>query len=229
MSEVKWICLLPLLAIVIVVFWFAIEHYPTEMLILAIFALIGIAIYYLSKLREKRLEERRRLEEAKRREQFEKEQMAKGLVKFVDRLGRERWGTPEQVREWKIVDIGMRDHFAKYSPREFERFIAELFTKMGFKVELGPGVKDFGADIIAKRGTDSVVIQVKKWRTGHNIGAKEVQKALGSMWKFKANKAIIITTSDFTIYAEEQAKGAPIELWNYRILCEMIENYILKF
>jgi restriction system protein len=136
-------------------------------------------------------------------------------------------GTPEQVRNWKRIDIGMETNFAELSPREFEKFIADLFSKMGFQTELGPGVKDFGADIIAKRGTDIILIQVKKYSFGNNVGAQEVQQALGSMWKYKANKAIIITTSDFTIQAQEQAKGAPIELWNQETLFEMIKKYLL--
>lgn len=48
------------------------------------------------------------------------------------------------------------------------------------------------------------------------------------MWKYKANKAIFVTTSDYSDYAYEQARGAPIELWNYEKLCNMIEKFILK-
>ena len=117
------------------------------------------------------------------------------------------------LMEWRRVDIGMQNDFADLSPREFEEFIAELFTKMGFQVEITPYVKDFGADFIAKRGEDTVLVQVKKYARGHNVGATEVQQTLGAMWKHKANKSILVTTSDFTVEAEEQAKEAPIELW----------------
>ncbi|RLG91394.1 MAG: hypothetical protein DRO36_04315 [Candidatus Hecatellales archaeon] len=47
------------------------------------------------------------------------------------------------------------------------------------------------------------------------------------MWKYKANKSILITTSDFTILAQEQAKEAPIELWNRKVLFNLIEKYML--
>ncbi len=49
------------------------------------------------------------------------------------------------------IDIGMQNDFSDLSPKEFEEFIARLFTKMGFQTEITPYVKDHGADIIAKR------------------------------------------------------------------------------
>lgn len=35
---------------------------------------------------------------------FEEEQKAKGLVKFVDRFGNEKWGKPNEVERWKKED-----------------------------------------------------------------------------------------------------------------------------
>lgn len=116
-----------------------------------------------------------------RKKKFEREQEEKGLMKFVDKKGREMWGTPEQVKEWKKIDIGMQNDFAELTPRKFERFIANLFTKMGFQVTLGPYVADYGADIIAKRADDTVVIQVKKYDSGTRVGAQVVQQVGGAM------------------------------------------------
>jgi len=179
---------------------------------------------------EKRIRaERRRI----RAERFEKEQIAKGLVKFVDRHGKKKWGTPEQVNEWKKIDIGMKGDFKDLSPREFEEFIANLFTRMGFQTEVTSYVKDHGADILAERerrdmGRERVVIQVKKYEPRHHVGSREVRDVLGSMGYFKATKAVLVTTSDFTIDAQEQAKGEPIELWNREKLYRMIDRYILS-
>jgi len=173
---------------------------------------------------ELELERERRI----KAERFEREQLAKGLVKFVDRHGDEKWGSPSQVRKWKKIDMELKDDFAGLSPKEFEKFIANLFRKMGFRVRITPYVKDYGADIIAERGKDRVLVQVKKYKKGHHVGAQDVQRTLGAMWKHKANKSILITTSDFTIEAEEQAKEAPIELWNRGLLYRMIDRYLLS-
>lgn len=166
-----------------------------------------------------------KLEEERKR--FEAEQEAKGFVKFVDRHGREKWGTPEQIKHWKRVDIGLGSDFKDLTPREFEKLIVELFAKMGYKVRLTPYVADYGGDLVAKKCGETVVVQVKKWKTGHNVGARDIQQALGAMWKYGANKTIFITTSDFTVHAKEQAKGAPIELWNKHRLYELIEKYLI--
>ncbi len=164
----------------------------------------------------------------KERKEFERKQKERGLVKFIDRHGIERWGTLKQVKEWKRIDLGLRNNFSDFSPREFECFIGELFKRMGYLVEMERYTKDFGIDLVAKKGNDIIVIQVKKWKKGHNIGPDVVRSVLGAMWKVRANKAIIITTSDFTVLAREQAKGAPVELWNCTILERLVEKYFLS-
>ena len=47
------------------------------------------------------------------------------------------------------------------------------------------------------------------------------------MWRIKADKSIIITTSDFTTKTEEQAKEAPIELWDNGYLKKMVRKYFI--
>jgi len=60
--------------------------------------------WYQKQQREEQLlqQEQKRLEEERRkREQFIQEQRAQGHIQFIDNTGVERWGTPEQVRQWK--------------------------------------------------------------------------------------------------------------------------------
>jgi len=166
-------------------------------------------------------------QQIKEKEAFRETMKKKGLVPFVNRYGEEKWGTPSQVEEWKRIDIGLKNRFADYSPREFEKFVAKLFSEMGYQVSLGPYVGDYGADIIAHKDNRRVLIQVKKYFQGKLVGNREVRDTLGAVWN-KADKAILITTSDFTEQAYEQAKGAPIELWNYRALEKYIEKYLVK-
>lgn len=95
---------------------------------------------------KKEREERLRIE----REEFERTQKGQGLVKFVSHDGKEKWGTPEQVKEWKELDIGLSNNFADYTPREFEKFVCDLFRNMGYNVELTPASGDYGIDVVAK-------------------------------------------------------------------------------
>ncbi|MBU2617249.1 MAG: restriction endonuclease [Euryarchaeota archaeon] len=169
-----------------------------------------------------KIQEQNIISEQKRRA-FERRQKAKGLIKYKG-----KWGTPEQVREWKEIEIGLANNFVNLTSSQFERFTARLFQKMGYTAQITPGTGDFGADIIAKKKDETVLIEVKKYSEGNNVAPRDVQRTLGALWKHKADKAVFITTSDFTIRAREIEKEAPIELWNKRILHEMIKEYFMK-
>ncbi len=155
--------------------------------------------------------------------EFLEEQKKKGFVEYNG-----KWGTPEQVKTWKEIDIGLSNNFANLTHFEFEQFIGKLFQKMGYQTTVTKKTGDYGIDVIAKKDDDAIAIQVKKNSQGNNVGDIVVQNTLGGMWKYKANKAIIITTSDFTTMAHEQARGAPIELWNKKTLHQMVRKHFVE-
>ncbi len=172
------------------------------------------------KLNEER--EQKRIAFEKERIAFEKEQIAKGLVQYED-----KWGTPEQVKKWKEIRTGIDSSFMNMSHFEFEEFVARLFRKMGYETTVTKKTGDYGVDVIAKDSRDTIAIQVKQNSIGNNVGNVTVQQTLGAMWKIPANKAIIITTSDFTVQAKEQAKNAPIELWDLKILKQLVRKHFI--
>jgi len=145
-------------------------------------------------------------------EYFDYQQRQKGLYKYIE-AGIEKWGTID-----KILD-GL-------SPSQFEDFIGLLFKSMGYEVTNLPHVGDYGADLLIKRSGEIVVVQVKKYGLGNSVGAPEVQKTLGSMWKYKASRAVLVTTSSFTTNAHEQARNAPIELWDGKKLREELRQHL---
>lgn len=173
--------------------------------------------------RKKEQEERKRKKEEDEKRKFEEKQRAKGLVKYKDDI----WLKPEALEHLKKIEIGLDNNFQDYTPYDFEKFIAKLFEKMGYISYVTKKTGDYGVDIVAKKGKDTVAIQAKKYRRGNNVGNVDVQKILGAMWKYDANKAMIITTSDFTVQAESQAKGAPVELWDRHTLHDMAKLYLI--
>ena len=112
-------------------------------------------------------------------------------------------------------------------PYQFEEEIANLFKKMGYDAHVTAKSGDYGIDVIARKDKDVIAIQVKLFNYGNNVGNTYVQKLLGSMQlsTLKANKSILITSSDFTIQANEQAKAAPIELWNGDYIKSIFASY----
>jgi hypothetical protein len=98
-NEIYGICCL-LLIIIAVGAW--LWEYHRALTIISVIVFVAI-IFYIGYRRAKAERESKRLEEEqiRKREQFEREQLAKGNIRFVDKYGYERWGTPAQVNEWE--------------------------------------------------------------------------------------------------------------------------------
>jgi len=121
--------------------------------------------------------------------------------------------------------IQFHENIDEMTPRQFEKFIETLFSRMGYSTKLTPQTGDYGGDVIAINENEEILIEVKHYSEGKKVTPKEVQRTLGAMYFYKANKAIFITTSDFTKNAKNLEEGAPIELWNREILLEKIREY----
>lgn len=93
------------------------------------------------------------------------------------------------------------------SPRGFEVFCGELFRQRGYRdVKVTQATNDYGRDIIMKDKDDNIVFVECKYYKDKKIGREICQKILGSVDMFKANKAIVITSSTFHKNALEVQK-----------------------
>ncbi|MFA6195312.1 MAG: restriction endonuclease [Sulfurimonas sp.] len=89
------------------------------------------------------------------------------------------------------------------TPREYERLVASVFTTYGFEVELTPQTRDGGFDILAIRndkliGEERILIECKRYSKENKVGLGVVQRLVGAVNQYGANKGIIATTSTFT-------------------------------
>lgn len=160
---------------------------------------------------------------------FEREQKRKGLEKFVDSDENEKWGTSDQIKKWKEIDLGLSDNFASIHWMEFEKLMGKLFEKMGYRnIRVTKATGDYGIDIIAKRRNRVVAVQCKKWRDGV-VSNKDIQGAIGAASYYRAKKLIFITTARFTREAIEQAEGSSleVELWDKDNLKDVIRKYMI--
>lgn len=97
------------------------------------------------------------------------------------------------------------------SPREFERYIAELFRALGYdRVTLGRGSGDLGVDILVDMDGARTAIQCKRYKG--LVGSPEIQGFLGAMRHAEAGQGIFVTTGVFSIEAQNMASAHPIEL-----------------
>jgi restriction system protein len=91
------------------------------------------------------------------------------------------------------------------SGEEFEEFVGKYLMELGYIIQATPKTGDGGIDFHAWRndGEEYAVVQCKNWSSP--VGAREVRELYGTMMANKANRAILITSSDFTRQAREFA------------------------
>lgn len=116
-------------------------------------------------------------------------------------------------------------------PEEFEQLIGTLLAEMGFDdVEVTRHKKDGGLDVLGTLVIDDVMrirmaVQAKRWK--NNVRSPDVQALRGSLVKRKIGYGLIITTSDFSKGAREEARDAsyPIELVNGENLARLLAEH----
>jgi restriction system protein len=113
----------------------------------------------------------------------------------------------------------LRERLYSMDPTEFEALVGQLLAKIGFeRVEVTSRSRDGGIDV---RGTlvvagvirTNMAVQVKRWT--NNVQSHIVQQVHGSLGTH--DKGLIITTSDFSIGARQEAdrpNAVPVALMN---------------
>jgi len=102
------------------------------------------------------------------------------------------------------------------SPREFEELVADLLTKSGFAVKLGPKGRDHGVDVFAERKTDFgpelVIVQCKKYREDRKIGEPVIKQLHADVRDRDASKGLLVTSSSFSSVAKSY-----IDMYKYKL------------
>jgi len=125
----------------------------------------------------------------------------------------EKWRSDRELIQWLR---GMK-------PIEFEKYIADLFRRLGYKTEAVGGSHDEGIDVIAEKDGVKHYIQCKKYFSKHQVGSPEIREFYGALAAHFGNgEGWFITTNKFTPEAEKFAEDKPIVLINQFKLVEYI-------
>lgn len=117
------------------------------------------------------------------------------------------------------------------SPREFEYLVAELLRDRGFHVEVTSPTRDGGKDLLAYLdtavGTLLCLVEAKRYRADRPVGVELVRSLYGTLCDAKANSAMLVTTSSFTVGAREfqRRHEYQLSLRDYRDLVEWLDVY----
>ena len=123
----------------------------------------------------------------------------------------------KSARNKKLAGSGIND-IDRMQGRVFEEYLAVVFRRNGYHVELTPASKDQGADLVISKNGIRTVVQAKRWKG--RVGNSAVQEVVASKPYYRADQAIIVTNSEFTSSAIALAKANHVTLWDRKKLIE---------
>jgi len=107
---------------------------------------------------------------------------------------------------------------------EFEDFIVDLFTKLGYVVEKKKRSREQGLDLLLLKHGERIACQVKRYKKP--VGNKAVQEALSAREFYPCQRALVVTNSYFTTPAKQLAERCRVELWDRKTLKEKIKTIL---
>lgn len=117
--------------------------------------------------------------------------------------------------------LGDLDHM---NGEQFEELLQARFRGKGYRVTLTPNGADFGADLLLERDGVKTAVQAKHWRT-RKVGVRAVQEIAAAKAHYRADKAAVIASGDFTDQAVRLAASNGIELWDRGRLASELLNH----
>ena len=116
------------------------------------------------------------------------------------------------------------DHLNRMDPFLFEGLVLWTYGRLGWETRATPRSGDHGIDGILTRGSESVVVQCKRFTTG-KIGERVLRDLLGAVVKMKATRGILVTTSDLSDNAKHWIHDRPdLSFVNGSELIQLIER-----
>ena len=95
---------------------------------------------------------------------------------------------------------------------DFENFLRDIFTKVGYTTSSIKASGDRGADLILTRNNVKYVVRAKF--NSKPVGNTAIQEAYTAKCIYSADIAAVITNSTFTAQAKEDAKSVNVALVN---------------
>jgi len=97
------------------------------------------------------------------------------------------------------------------SPAEFERYVAGLFRKKGYQVQMRGRSGDLGVDILlTKVDGRRAIVQCKRYR--NKVGPDVVRELYGTLIHEQADHAFLVTTAEISASARRWTEGKPMTL-----------------
>lgn len=106
---------------------------------------------------------------------------------------------------------------------QFENFLCNYFTDLGYNCKQTKASGDQGIDLIISKGKTKIAIQAKCYTS--TVGNHAIMEAVAGIKFYNATQCMVITNRNFTKAAEELAKANNVILWDRKILIEKLNNF----
>jgi restriction system protein len=107
-------------------------------------------------------------------------------------------------------DLALLDHIDRLDGPGFERFLADFFSALGYRVEQTE-FYDRAADLILVGDRGRIAVQAK--RHADPVSERAVQAAVAAKAVYGCDHALVVTNSTFTAGARRLARATQVGLW----------------
>ncbi len=139
-----------------------------------------------------------------------------GLIGFSVAAAEEQ---EQKEYEEKLLKANMAT-IDRMDGKTFERFLAALFKKQGYAVQLTKASGDYGVDLILNKDETKIIVQAKRYANKVSIDA--VQEISAAKGYYHATNAWVVTNNFFTGPAINLANANGIRLIDRKELIEII-------
>jgi restriction system protein len=107
--------------------------------------------------------------------------------------------------------------------RQFEALLEHFFANKGYRVARIGARGAFGADLLVNDSEGRIIVQASRW-TGL-VSQDAVQQAIAAMARYRATRALVVTSSDYSQHAVAVANSNGIKLWNRATLAAELTTF----
>ena len=129
-----------------------------------------------------------------------------------------------QIEAIKQRDLNRKSftYWSSLDPYEFEREIAVLFEKHGFKTKVTKGSGDGGIDIILFKNSEAGIVQCKRHKT--KVSPSVIRDIYGTMLGGKYKFAYVVCPAGFSEESMRFSRGKKIQLIGLKRIMEMVNS-----
>lgn len=136
------------------------------------------------------------------------------------------WQQRSRIQQTPLVTLSL-DELYEMDPILFEKYVAQLFQRRGYRVKHRGRAGDMGVDLELTNGNGRrAIVQCKRYR--NTVGPKVIRELYGTLIHEKVAHGFLVTTGNISKAAREWAKGKPLTLIDGKMLVQVVSKLELE-